>query len=53
VLRGKEVFNGRLRLKLSDHPGQRGSVVVNFGLLHPTLPFFVAKKGEHGIERVF
>jgi len=22
------------------------------GGLHPTLPFFVAKKGEHGIERV-
>jgi hypothetical protein len=53
VLGGKEVINGRLRLKLSHYPGQRGSVVVNLRLLHPALPFFVAEEGEHGTERLF
>jgi hypothetical protein len=53
VLGGKEGINGRLCLKLSHYSGQRGSVVVSLGLLHPTLPLFVAKKGEHGIEKAF
>jgi len=52
MLGGEKVINGWLRLELSDDSCQRGSIVMDFGFLHATLPVSIIEEVEYSIERL-